>query len=68
MSTTKSSRVLRAAAAGAVCLALAFGTAGVALAGSAPHNTAANTVDRLLEDLDEQMQWGIANDRRNPVR
>jgi hypothetical protein len=38
------------------------------LAGSAPRNTAANTVDRLLEDLEEQMQWGIANERRNPVR
>jgi hypothetical protein len=38
MSTTKSSRVLRGAAAGAVCLALAFGTAGVALAGSGSHD------------------------------
>jgi hypothetical protein len=38
------------------------------LAGSAPHNAAANTVDRLLEDLELQMRWGIANDRRNPVR
>jgi hypothetical protein len=33
------------------------------LAGLAPHNTAANTVDRLLEDLEQQMRWGIANDR-----
>jgi hypothetical protein len=33
MFTTKSSRVLRGAAASAICLALAFGTAGVALAG-----------------------------------
>ena len=38
MSTTKSTRVLRGAAAGAVCLALAFGTAGVALAGSRSHD------------------------------
>ena len=38
MSTTKSSRVIRAAAASAVCLALAFGTAGVALAGQGSHS------------------------------
>ncbi len=37
MSTTKSSRVIRAAAASAVCVALAFGTAGVALAGQGSH-------------------------------
>jgi hypothetical protein len=43
-------------------------TAFCRLAGSAPRNTAANTVDRLLEDLEEQMQWGITNERRNPVR
>jgi hypothetical protein len=38
MSITTSSRVLRGAAAGAVCLALAFGTAGVALAGQGSHD------------------------------
>jgi hypothetical protein len=38
------------------------------LAGSAPQNTAANTVDSLLEDLEQQMRWGIANDRLKPVR
>ncbi len=37
MLTSKSSRVLRGAAASAVCLALAFGTAGVALAGQGSH-------------------------------
>jgi hypothetical protein len=31
------------------------------LAGSAPQNSAANTVDSLLEDLEQQMRWGIAN-------
>ncbi|WP_433972816.1 hypothetical protein [Tunturiibacter lichenicola] len=30
------------------------------LAGLPPHNTAANTVNRLLEDLEQQMHWGIA--------
>ena len=38
MSTSKTSRVVRLAAAGAVCLTLAFGTAGVALAGSRSHD------------------------------
>jgi hypothetical protein len=46
MSTTKSSRVLRAAAAGAVCLALAFGTAGVALAGSRSHDRGHSSAPR----------------------
>ena len=38
MLTSKSSRVLRGAAASAVCLALALGTAGVALAGQGSHS------------------------------
>jgi hypothetical protein len=38
MKTTTSSRVIRGAAATVVCLALAFGTAGVALAGQGSHS------------------------------
>jgi hypothetical protein len=38
------------------------------LAGSVQDNKAANTVDSLLEDLEQKMRWGISNDQRNPVR
>jgi hypothetical protein len=44
MLTTKSSRVFRGAAASVVCLALAFGTAGVALAGQGSHARGHSTI------------------------